>query len=164
MDLENVNFKVITNEGAKCGFCNQKLKPIGLDYLYVNYDKDMIEYERCNCEKAVQFWKKFDFEQEEKSARREVSEGDAAQSLPHDGADPLIRGARGGMLYQGYARGQHPSEHRPGGRRGRRVRRHRPAGLFYIHSSWSRSCDRARRGRQARDGGAVRQGDRLLQR
>ena len=38
------------------------------------------------------------------------------------------------------------------------------AGLFYIHSSWSRSCDRARRGRQARDGGAVRQGDRLLQR
>lgn len=66
MDLKNLNYKVITNEGAKCGFCNQKLKPIGLDYLYVNYDKNMIEYERCNCEKAVQFWKKFDFEQEEK--------------------------------------------------------------------------------------------------
>ena len=66
MDLKNLNYKVITNGGAKCGFCNQKLKPIGLDYLYVNYDKDMIEYERCNCEKAVQFWKKFDFEQEEK--------------------------------------------------------------------------------------------------
>ena len=65
MDLKNLNYKVITNGGAKCGFCNQKLKPIGLDYLYVNYDKDMIEYERCNCEK-VQFWKKFDFEQEEK--------------------------------------------------------------------------------------------------
>ena len=65
-DLKNLNYKVITNGGAKCGFCNQKLKPIGLDYLYVNYDKDMIEYERCNCEKAVQFWKKFDFEQEEK--------------------------------------------------------------------------------------------------
>lgn len=66
MDLKNLNYKVITNGGAKCGFCNQKLKPIGLDYLYVNYDKNMIEYERCNCEKAVQFWKKFDFEQEEK--------------------------------------------------------------------------------------------------
>lgn len=66
MDLKNLNYKVITNEGAKCGFCNQKLKPIGLDYLYVNYDKNMIEYERCNCEKAVLFWKEFDLEQEEK--------------------------------------------------------------------------------------------------
>lgn len=66
VDLKNLNYKVITNGGAKCGFCNQKLKQIGLDYLYVNYDKNMIEYERCNCEKAVQFWKKFDFEQEEK--------------------------------------------------------------------------------------------------
>lgn len=66
MDLKNSNYKVITNEGAKCGFCNQKLKPIGFDCLYVNYDKNMIEYERCSCEKAVQFWKEFDLEQEEK--------------------------------------------------------------------------------------------------
>lgn len=66
MGLKNLNYKVITNEGAKCGFCNQKLKPIGLDYLYVNYDKNMIEYERCNCEKAIKFWKYFDLEQEEK--------------------------------------------------------------------------------------------------
>ena len=66
MDLKNLNYKVITNEGAKCGFCNQKLKPIGFDYLYANYDKSMIEYERCSCEKAVQFWKEFDLEQEEK--------------------------------------------------------------------------------------------------
>ena len=66
MGLKNLNYKVITNEGAKCGFCNQKLKPIGFDYLYVNYDKSMIEYERCSCEKAVQFWKEFDLEQEEK--------------------------------------------------------------------------------------------------
>ena len=66
MDLKNSNYKVITNKGAKCGFCNQKLKPIGVDYLYVNYDKSMIEYERCSCEKAVQFWKEFDLEQEEK--------------------------------------------------------------------------------------------------
>ena len=66
MDLNNLNYKVITNEGAKCGFCNKNLKPIGLDYLYVNYDRNMIEYERCNCEKAIQFWKEFDLEQEEK--------------------------------------------------------------------------------------------------
>ena len=66
MDLKNLNFKVITNEGAKCGFCNKNLKPIGFDYLYVNYDKNLIEYERCNCEKAIQFWKQFDLEQEEK--------------------------------------------------------------------------------------------------
>lgn len=66
MDLKNLSYKVITNEGAKCGFCNKNLKPIGLDYLYVNYDRNMIEYERCNCEKAIQFWKEFDLEQEEK--------------------------------------------------------------------------------------------------
>ena len=66
MDLKNSNYKVITSEGAKCGFCNKNLKPIGLDYLYVNYDKSMIEYERCNCKKAIQFWKEFDLEQEEK--------------------------------------------------------------------------------------------------
>lgn len=66
VDLKNLNYKVITNEGAKCGFCNKNLKPIGFDYLYVNYDKNLIEYERCNCEKAIQFWKQFDLEQEEK--------------------------------------------------------------------------------------------------
>lgn len=66
MDLKNLSYKVITNEGVKYGFCNKNLNPIGLDYLYANYDKNMIEYERCNCEKAVQFWKKIDLEQEEK--------------------------------------------------------------------------------------------------
>ena len=69
VDLKNLNYKVITNEGAKCGFCNKNLKPIGFDYLYVNYDKNMIEYERCNCEKSVQFWKEVDKEQEEKQKR-----------------------------------------------------------------------------------------------
>ena len=66
VDLKNLSYKVITNEGVKCGFCNKNLNPIGLDYLYANYDKNMMEYERCNCEKAVQFWKKIDLEQEEK--------------------------------------------------------------------------------------------------
>ena len=66
MDLKNSTFKVITNEGAKCRFCNKILNPIGLDYLYVNYDKNMLEYERCDCEKSIQFWKDFDLRQEEK--------------------------------------------------------------------------------------------------
>ena len=60
MDLENLNFKVITNEGAKCGFCNKILKPKGLDYLYANVSKDYIEYERCNCKDAINFWKEYD--------------------------------------------------------------------------------------------------------
>ena len=72
VDLKNSNYKVITNEGAKCGFCNKNLKPIGLDYLYVNYDKNMIEYKRCNCEKAIQFWKYFDLEQEEKKDKKNI--------------------------------------------------------------------------------------------
>ena len=42
VDLKNLSYKVITNEGVKCGFCSKNLKPIGLDYLYVNYDKNMI--------------------------------------------------------------------------------------------------------------------------
>lgn len=69
MDLKNSNYKVITNEGVKCGFCNKILNPIGLDYLYVNYDKNMIEYERCDCEQAIQFWKSFDLKQEEKQSK-----------------------------------------------------------------------------------------------
>lgn len=71
MDLKNLNYKVITNEGVKCGFCNKILKPIGLDYLYINYDKNMIEYERCDCEQSIQFWKTFDLEQEEKQRQRQ---------------------------------------------------------------------------------------------
>ena len=30
VDLKNLSYKVITNEGVKCGFCNKNLKPIGL--------------------------------------------------------------------------------------------------------------------------------------
>lgn len=70
MDLENVNFKVITNEGIKCAFCNKKLKPIGLDYLYANVDQNAIEYERCDCSKAIEFWKEYDLKQNEKEKQR----------------------------------------------------------------------------------------------
>lgn len=74
MDLENVNFKVITNEGVKCEFCNEKLKPVGLDYLYANVDQNMVEYERCNCSKAIDFWKKYDLQQNEKDKQRRYRE------------------------------------------------------------------------------------------
>lgn len=71
MDLENIKFKVVTNEATKCGFCNKKLKPVGLDYLYANVDPNTIEYERCDCSKAINFWKKHDLKlkQEEQQKR-----------------------------------------------------------------------------------------------
>lgn len=74
MDLENVSFKIIANEGVKCGFCNKKLKPIGLDYLYANVDQNDIEYERCDCSKAIEFWKEYDLNQNEKEKRRKYRE------------------------------------------------------------------------------------------
>ena len=67
MVSENIKYnKVIHKKLKKCEFCGRELIPIGFDYLYVNYDKSVIEYERCNCEKAVQFWKEIDLEKEEK--------------------------------------------------------------------------------------------------
>lgn len=74
MDLENVNFKVITNEGVKCGFCNKKLNPIGLDYIYANVDKNMLKYERCECTKAKEFWKKHDLKHNEEEMRMKYKE------------------------------------------------------------------------------------------
>ena len=74
MDLENVNFKVITNEGAKCGFCNKKLKPVGLSYLYANVNHDMVEYERCDCSEAIAFWKQYDSNKNEKEKQRKYRE------------------------------------------------------------------------------------------
>lgn len=74
VDLENVNFKVITNEGAKCGFCNKKLKPVGLSYLYANINHDMVEYERCDCSEAIAFWKQYDSNQNEKEKQRKYRE------------------------------------------------------------------------------------------
>lgn len=74
VDLENVNFKVITNEGAKCGFCNEKLKPVGLSYLYANVNHDMVEYERCDCSEANAFWKQYDSNKNEKEKQRKYRE------------------------------------------------------------------------------------------
>ena len=74
MDLKNLNYKVITNEGAKCGFCNKKLKPVGLSYLYANVNHDMVEYERCDCSEAIAFWKQYDSKQNEKEKQRKYRE------------------------------------------------------------------------------------------
>lgn len=74
MDLDNVNFKVITDEGVKCAFCNKKLKPIGLDYLYVNVDLNTIKYERCDCSKAIEFWKEYDLKQNKKEKQKKYRE------------------------------------------------------------------------------------------
>ncbi len=74
MDLENITFKIITNEGVKCGFCNKILKPIGLDYLYDNIDLHMIKHERCDCIQAIKFWREYDLEQYEKEKQRKYKD------------------------------------------------------------------------------------------
>lgn len=64
MDLESISYNQITNKKLKkCEFCNKELKPKGLDYLYENISPDSIEYERCNCEKAKEYWAKKDEEE-----------------------------------------------------------------------------------------------------
>ena len=85
MDLENVNFKVITNEGAKCGFCNEKLKPVGLSYLYANVNHDMVEYERCDCREAIAFWKQYDSKQNEKEKEKERKYREIINKIYKDG-------------------------------------------------------------------------------
>ena len=63
MDLENIKInRVIHKEFKKCGFCGRNLKPIGFDYLYFNISEEFIEYERCNCKKAQEYWKQKDIE------------------------------------------------------------------------------------------------------
>ena len=52
--------KVINRKLKKCGFCNKELKPIGFDYLYENVSPEYIEYERCTCKKAQEYWRKKD--------------------------------------------------------------------------------------------------------
>ena len=61
MDLENTNYtKVINKKLKKCGYCGKELKPKGYDYLYANISADDIEYERCDCKNAKEYWEKED--------------------------------------------------------------------------------------------------------
>ena len=61
MGLESTESdEFIHNWFKKCEFCGKELKPIGLDYLYANISPDAIEYERCDCNKAQEYWQKID--------------------------------------------------------------------------------------------------------
>ena len=76
MDSENTNCdEVIHNRFKKCEFCGKELRPIGFDYLYVNISEDSIEYERCNCSKSKEYWKKIDnkvYEQQKRNRIRDI--------------------------------------------------------------------------------------------
>ena len=71
MDLENINYKeLIHNKFKKCEFCGEELVPIGLDYLYVNRTPDCIEYQRCTCNKAQEYWREKDKQEYEEQKRK----------------------------------------------------------------------------------------------
>ena len=76
MALENTKYKeAIHKKLKKCEYCGRELTPIGLDYLYANISPDNIEYERCTCKKAQEYWKekdKQDYEVEKRKHFREV--------------------------------------------------------------------------------------------
>ena len=71
MDLENMKCKfkdeIFHN---KCKFCGKDLKPIGLDYLYVNMPLSSIKYERCDCEKSKAYWNEIDLKEEKQKKRK----------------------------------------------------------------------------------------------
>lgn len=70
MVLDNIKGnEVIHKKLKKCGFCNKELTPIGFEFLYANISPDAIKYERCDCNKAQEQWKKID-EQEYKIQKR----------------------------------------------------------------------------------------------
>lgn len=76
MDLDNIQCnEVIHNKLKKCEFCNKELIPMGLDYLYANISLDNIKYERCDCNKAQEYWKEKDkqeYEIEKKKRYRNI--------------------------------------------------------------------------------------------
>lgn len=76
MALENIKYnEVIHKKMKKCKYCGRELMPIGLDYLYANFSPDNIEYERCTCKKAQEYWKekdKKDYEIEKRKHFREI--------------------------------------------------------------------------------------------
>lgn len=71
MDLENINYKkVIHKKFKRCEFCGQELEPIGFEYLYANISLENIHYKRCNCNKANEYWKEIDMQQENEQKRK----------------------------------------------------------------------------------------------
>lgn len=75
MALENTKYdNNKKNLNSKCKFCGKDLKPIGLDYLYVNISPEFIEYERCTCEKSINYWKEIDIKDQEQKKRQHYKE------------------------------------------------------------------------------------------
>ena len=71
MVLDNINCsEVIHNKLKECEFCGKELAPIGLDYLYANISPDAIKYERCDCNKAQEYWKRRDEQEYEIQKRK----------------------------------------------------------------------------------------------
>lgn len=71
MALENINYdNFIHKELKKCEFCGKELEPIGLDYLYVNISPESIEYQRCTCDKAKEYWNEKDKHDAEEQKRK----------------------------------------------------------------------------------------------
>ena len=75
MALENTKYDGNKkNLNSKCKFCGKDLKPIGLDYLYVNISPEFIEYERCTCEKSINYWKEIDMKDQKQKKRQHYKE------------------------------------------------------------------------------------------
>ena len=75
MVSENIKYnEVIHKKLKKCEFCGKELTPIGLDYLYANFSTDNIEYERCTCKKAQEYWKEKDKKDYEIAKRKHFRE------------------------------------------------------------------------------------------
>lgn len=75
MALENIKYnEVIHKKLKKCEYCGRELMPIGLDYLYANFSPDSIEYERCTCKKAQEYWKEKDKKDYEIAKRKHFRE------------------------------------------------------------------------------------------
>ena len=71
MALENTKYsETIHRKSKKCEFCDKELKPVGLDFLYANISSDCIQYERCTCSKAKEYWKKTDAQEYEIKKRK----------------------------------------------------------------------------------------------
>lgn len=67
MDLSYM--KIYDNQ-AYCAFCGKILIPIGLNYLCENYDREFLNYKRCECEMAVDYWNKKDSTNEQMKKRK----------------------------------------------------------------------------------------------
>ena len=71
MALENINYdSFIHKKLKKCEFCGKELEPIGLDYLYVNISPESIEYQRCTCDKAKEYWNEKEKQDAEEQKRK----------------------------------------------------------------------------------------------